>query len=844
MYHYLNRALPAGLEPLTELALDLSWNWNQSGDELWKTLDLEVWERTRNPYLILQNVSQSRLEAAARDPALKEQLDQIFGKRRQYLQEPGWFARNHSPDELRSVAYLSMEFGLSEALPIYSGGLGVLAGDYLKTASDLGVPAIGIGLLYQQGYFNQVLNADGWQLEAFPYNDPISLPVTPVRDRDGGWLRIKLALPGRDLILRIWLVQVGKIPLYLLDSNDPLNRPWDRAITSTLYTTDRERRLLQEIVLGIGGWRVIESLGLDVDVCHLNEGHAAFAVLARAHSFMRRAGATFEESLRATRPGNVFTTHTPVDAAFDRFEPELLAHYAARVPEMLGISLEQFLGLGRANPADPREPFNMAYLAVRGSGFINGVSSLHGQVSRLLFGRLFPEWPWAEVPISSVTNGAHQSSWDSPAADRFWLKTCGVNRWRGAIDELPCQIAASSDTDIWAFRAELRQHLVAYVRRRLCRQLHEQGGADECLRRAEHVLDPNALTLGFARRFTEYKRPNLLLHDPERLARLLTNPDRPVQLIVAGKAHPADFGGKQLVQALVRFTSRPDMFDRAVFLEDYDMALSQELVGGIDVWINTPRRPWEACGTSGMKVLANGGLNLSELDGWWAEAYSPEVGWALGDGGNHTEPGWDAAEAQQLYSLLETQIIPEFYRRDETGLPRQWIERVRQSMARLTPRFSGNRMVREYVESLYLSAARTYRRRAADNGRVARDLVTWSRMLGANWKDVRFGEVRVTPGEGIWHFDAQLYMGEIAPDSIRVELYADPVGNEDPVRIVMSRDGAIAGALNSHRYLADAPSTRPIEHYTPRAIPVHTEVMVPLEESHIRWFRGGALVSS
>ena len=364
------------------------------------------------------------------------------------------------------------------------------------------------------------------------------------------------------------------------------------------------------------------------------------------------------------------------------------------------------------------------------------------------------------------------------------------------------------------------------------------------LRRAEHLLDPNALTLGFARRFTSYKRPNLLLHDADRLVRLLTNRERPVQLVVAGKSHPADEDGKHLVQAMVQFTTRTDVFDRAVFLEDYEMALSQELVGGIDVWINTPRRPWEACGTSGMKVLSNGGLNLSELDGWWAEAYSPDVGWALGDGGDHSEPGWDAFEAQQLYSLLENEIVPEFYRRDETGLPKQWIQRVRQSMAQLTPRFSGNRMVREYVEKAYLNAAREFRSRAAAEGRVAKELLAWSRDLAANWKDVHFGEVRVAAGDGVWNFDAQLYLADINPDSVCVELCADPLENEPPVRILMARDGALPGALNSHRYLATASSTRPANHYTPRVVPSHPHALVPLEEQHILWFHGTLVIQS
>ncbi len=835
MHRYLNRPLPAGLADLSALALDLSWNWNQTGDALWRMLDSELWERTRNPYLILQSVSQKRLEDAAQDPVVQQELRLLFERRTQYLNEPGWFGRNYTPAHLRGVAYFSMEFGLSEALPIYSGGLGVLAGDCLKTASDLGVPMIGIGLLYQQGYFHQVLDADGRQQEAFPFNDPTSLPVVPVRDREGGWLKILIALPGRELALRVWLVQVGKAPLYLLDSNDPMNTPGDRAITATLYTTDRERRFLQEVVLGLGGWRIIESLGLDIEVCHLNEGHAAMVVLARAESFMRSAQVRFEESLWATRLGNVFTTHTPVEAAFDRYDPALVAHYAAPVPELLGISMHQLLGLGRRNPQDAGEQFNMAYLALRGAGFVNGVSELHGRVSRQIFSPLFPDWPLAEAPITSVTNGAHQSSWDSPAADRFWLKTCGVNRWRQATDELPCKIAASSDAEIWDFRAAARQQLVDYVRRRLARQLGEQNATPDTVNRARHVLDANALTLGFARRFTAYKRPNLLLHDAQRLTRLLTNPDRPVQLIVAGKAHPADEEGKRMVQAMVQFTNRPEIFDRAVFLGDYDLALSRMLVGGVDVWVNTPRRLWEACGTSGMKVLANGGLNFSEPDGWWAEAHSPDVGWTLADGNDPGDSGADAREAQQLYAILESEIISEFFQRDEAGLPRAWIERVRRSMSRLTPRFSGNRMVREYVGNAYLNAAAAYRARAANGGALAKELVDWSKNLASNWKDVHFGEVCVTATGESWHFDVLVYLAEISPDSVQVELYADPLGDDAPVRIRMSRDGAIAGAINSHRYFGDAPATRPANHYTPRAVPVHAQALVPLEESHIRW---------
>lgn len=842
MHRFVNRIVPKGLEDLTSLALDLSINWNQAGEAIWNLLDAELWEQTKNPYLILKTVSQKRLEEVARNPKLTEELKALFERRAVHFREPGWFGRNFSRNELRGVAYFSMEFGLSEALPIYSGGLGILAGDFLKTASDLGVPVVGIGLLYQQGYFHQVLDADGRQLEAFPFNDPTTMPIIPVRDINEGWLRIKIPLPGRDLFLRVWKAQIGNVPLYLLDSNDALNSAWDRAITSTLYTPDPERRFLQEIALGLGGWRIIEELGLDVEVCHLNEGHAAFVVLARARSFMQKEGVEFAEALTATRAGNVFTTHTPVDAAFDRFAPELFAHYVASIPERLGISMDQLLGLGRRNPSDAHEPFNMAYLALRGAGFVNGVSQLHRCVSKKVFSPVFPDWPVTEVPIRCVTNGAHQASWDSPPADRFWLKSCGANRWREEIDSLPCKICASSDAEIWAFRAECRRSVVDYVRRRLVRQLRLRYMDSDLVRRAAHVLDPNALTLGFARRFTAYKRPNLLLHDTERLVRLLTDADRPVQLIIAGKAHPADEEGKRMVQRMAQFTSHQNVFDRAVFLEDYDLAMAQALVGGIDVWINTPLRPWEACGTSGMKVLSNGGLNLSERDGWWAEAHSPEVGWTLDGRQNSSCPDVDSIEVEQLYSIIEHQIVPEFYQRDEAGLPREWIERIRQSMSRLTPRFSGNRMVREYVNEAYISAAQMVRARTINRGELARQLMIWERRLNDNWKDVHFGEVRVTCGEGTRNFDLQLYLADISPDDIQVELYADALADEDPIRIVMTKDGMITGAINSHRYFARVDSSRPLNHFTPRVVPSHPAASIPLEEQHIRWFHGTILV--
>ncbi|MDX1412140.1 MAG: alpha-glucan family phosphorylase, partial [Nitrospirales bacterium] len=557
--YFFNRPLPAGLEGLNDLALDLRWTWSHFSDRLWEQLDRESWERTGNPYFILQSISQDRLEEAAQDRDFKAHLQAWLNQRTEYLQDPGWYGKTFGDTDLQGIAYFSMEFGLNEALPIYSGGLGILAGDHLKTASDLGVPIVGIGILYQQGYFRQILSPEAWQVEAFPYNDPMSLPVMPVQDLKGGWLRIKLQLPGRTLLIRIWQANVGKIRLYLLDSNDPLNSPRDRSITANLYPGGQEQRLMQEIVLGVGGWRVLEELGVGIDVCHLNEGHAAFVILARALSVMETMGLSFPEALLATRAGNVFTTHTPIEAAFDRYEPNLIEPYARYFADRIHFPMDQLLALGRQDSKNWQEPFNMAYLAMRGSGLANGVSQLHGQVSRNLFQPLYSRWPESEVPVTHITNGVHVPSWDSPAADALWTRICGKERWIGTLDELCPLMTQIEDKELWEFRVSQRLALIQYVRRRLVRQLREHGAPAHVIQQSRHVLDPNALTLGFARRFTAYKRPTLLLFNRTRLVRLLSDPQHPVQLIIAGKAHPHDDEGKRLVQTLAQFAAEPPL---------------------------------------------------------------------------------------------------------------------------------------------------------------------------------------------------------------------------------------------------------------------------------------------
>ena len=840
--HPIYNLLPTeieGFDSLAELALDMRWSWNHGTDEVWRTLDPALWELTQNPWVVLQTVARDRIERVLADPAFRKNIDDLLRAKHHAAEAPAWFQQRHPQAPLSCVAYFSMEFMLSEALPIYSGGLGNVAGDQLKAASDLGVPVVGVGLLYQQGYFRQVIDKDGAQQALYPYNDPGQLPITPVRQANGEWLRLEIALPGYSVWLRAWQVQVGRVKLYLLDSNDAANFPAHRGITSELYGGDSELRLLQELLLGIGGWRLLRALGLNPEVCHLNEGHAAFAVLERARNFMEETGQPFEVALAATRAGNLFTTHTAVAAGFDRFPPALIEQYLGGYAEKkLGITLHDLLALGRQNPNDSSESFNMAYLAIRGSGAVNGVSCLHGKVSRHLFGSLFPHWPEDEVPIGHVTNGVHMPTWDSAGADNLWTEACGKSRWLGPTESLEQDIRRVSDTTLWQFRTAASESFVEYARGRLSRQLAVSGASPQAIEGAKHLFDPNALTLGFARRFATYKRPNLLLHDPERLLRLLSNSEHPVQLIIAGKAHPADQAGQALIQEWIHFIRQPESRPHVIFLSDYDMQLTGQLVQGVDVWINTPRRPWEACGTSGMKVLVNGGINLSELDGWWAEAYTPEVGWALGDGQEHgDDPGWDAAEAVALYERLEWEVIPEFYTRDQNGIPTAWVARMRESMARLTPRFSASRAVQEYTEQHYLPAAATYRERAANKGAVGKQVVDWQHAVDQKWDSLRFGNLRVETKGDHHEFEVEIFLNDLDPNAVRVELYADGINGGDLVREEMKYARPLPDASRRCVYQATVPTARPARDYTARLMPHCDGVAVPLEDARILWQR-------
>jgi len=823
---------------LIEIARDLRWPRSNETDLLWQRINFWAWEETGNPWVVLQATPQARLLELSQDPEFMALVDRVSMVRKAYLEAGPADSREARHGATPRVAYLSMEFGLGEALPLYAGGLGILAGDVLKTSSDLQLPVIGIGLLYQCGYFRQLIDASGWQNESYPYYEPGTLPIEPVL-QDGDRVYVTISLPGRTLRLRIWRARVGRTDLYLLDSNDPLNLPVDRGITGQLYGGGPELRLIQELVLGIGGWRVVELLGLNVEICHINEGHAAFATVERARQFMIRSKMSFDEAFWATRAGNIFTTHTPVDAGFDRYPPELLRQY---IPESflteVGKSPEELLALGRAHTDDPEEYFNVAYLAMRGSLLSFGVSKLHGIVSRHIFAPLFPRWSEDEVPVGHVTNGVHVPSWASPWADELWTKACGRERWRRDPATLNAAIASVDDESLWSLRAKERADLVRYARRRVGRQLRTRGASAEAIAAAEAVLDVDVLTIGFARRFTGYKRLRMLLLDPPRLIALLNHDQRPVQMVVAGKAHPRDDEGKKIIQEWVQFAARGDVRHRVVFLEDYDLALAQEMIQGVDLWINTPIWSMEASGTSGMKVLVNGGLNLSVLDGWWAEGYRPGAGWALASAQSAGPAARDDADARRLYELLEQEVVPEFYQRDSTGIPRAWLARVRSSMSQLTTAYSANRMMSDYLKEAYRPAAHRLRERTSRGSILPRILVDWSSGLRRSWSGVRIGDSSASMDGNAWSFVVPVYLGDIAPDDVRVELYAQALeGEASPAITTLKLGQPIVGATNGFLYEGCVSGARPASDYTARVLPAHPQAQLPGELPLIRWQR-------
>ncbi len=842
-------SLPPELSRLRELAHNLIWSWDHEIIALFRRLDSDLWEETQhNPVLMLGQVKQERYLELAADDSFINQLERAAQRFNDYLTRTAWYERHYQdgrPDPL--VAYFSAEFGITESLQIYSGGLGILAGDHLKSASDLGVPLVGVGLLYQQGYFVQYLNADGWQQESYPENDFYNLPVTLERDEKGHPRLIAVPYPGRDVYAQVWRADVGRVRLYLLDTNIEQNSREDQDITDQLYGGDLEMRLKQEIMLGIGGVRALRAVGLGPTVYHMNEGHSAFLALERIRMLMEELGLSFDEAKELARAGALFTTHTPVPAGIDRFPSELIGRYFGDYYRQMGLSHEEFMALGRQNPNDPYEPFCMAILALRLAAHANGVSKLHGHVSRKMWQGVWPGVPVEEVPIGSVTNGIHQPSWISRDMTGLYERYLGP-RWREtpADAELWSRVERIPGPELWNTHERRRERLVAFVRRRLREQLQRRGAPEAELLAAEEALNPEALTIGFARRFATYKRATLLFHDPDRLIRILTDRDRPVQIIFAGKAHPRDNPGKELIRQIVHMARREELRSRIVFLENYDMNIARYLLQGADVWLNTPIRPREASGTSGMKAAANGVLNVSILDGWWDEAYTPEIGWAIGHGEVYQDRNYqDHVESNALYDLLEKEIVPLFYERGSDGLPRGWIAKMKASMKAICPIFNTHRMLQEYTEKYYIPAYERYMRLSADGLAPLKAFNAWKARVRQLWPQVQIRHVEsdIPTETQVGRSNtirADVYLGELTPQDVQVELYygaVNPAGEIiDPHIVEMSSVGATGDEQGLYTFVGHVTcESSGLHGFTVRVAPRHPEQVNPFEMGLITW---------
>lgn len=839
--------LPPALAPLLELAKNFWWVWHPDAVDLFRRLDRDLWEQVyHNPVKLLGAIDQNKLMLASKDEGYLSHLQRVYDSFRKHIDQPGWFHETHGKGAKLKVAYFSAEFGLHESLPIYSGGLGILAGDHLKSASELAIPLTAVGLLYRNGYFQQYLSADGWQQEAYPELDFYNLPVELMRYTDGSPIHVRVDFPENAVFCQVWRANVGRIPLYLLDTNLQENAPADRDITSRLYGGGTEMRIKQEIVLGIGGTRALEALNVAPTVFHMNEGHAAFAALERIRVYLKDSAMTFDEARQMVMASSVFTTHTPVPAGIDFFSPELMLKYFRTYYPSLKLDEDGFLALGREDVGNKKQGFSMAVLAIRLSDSLNGVSWLHGDVSRKMWHNLWPQVPPDEVPIKHVTNGIHVRTWLSPdlqfLLDRYLPPNWMADRVNQDVWEGVMQIP---DEELWRAHERCRERLVAWTRQTLKSQLTRRGASYDEVQGAEEVLDPEALTIGFARRFATYKRGALLLRDTERLKRLLEDTKRPIQFLFAGKAHPADHEGKELIKTIVNFArSNPQLRRRMVFVENYDMNVARYLVQGVDVWLNTPRRPYEASGTSGMKAAANGVLNCSILDGWWVEGYTPDVGWAIGHGEDYTDPNYqDQIESVALYDILEKQVVPLFYQRTVDNIPRNWIARMKNCLRKLAPVFNTNRMVRDYTEKLYLPAAARGELLSAESLKRSIALSHAKDRLRQKWPGVRIVGVH-TSGNG--HFkvgqsmqvEAMVDLGDLDPKDVSVQLYAGTItasgaiGEAAPLGMEHSKQMA----PGRHLYVGRIDCKTSGRHgFAIRVLPGNPDMATPFEPGLILW---------
>lgn len=771
--------LPKNMAPLMKIAKNVWWTWNPDAIFLFQDMDRDVWERTNhNPVALLGAIEQPRLEMLARDEIFLARLDDVYKNFQKYLSSHTWYKKTSKEEKDCKIAYFSAEFGLHESLPLYSGGLGLLAGDHMKSASDLGLPLVGVGLLYKHGYFQQYLNPDGWQLETYPSNDFHNMAASQIKDDDGNPIYVTVPLDSREIHVQIWAVEVGRIKIYMLDTDVPLNSSEDRQITAYLYGGGLENRLKQEIVLGIGGIRALQKLDESPTVCHMNEGHSAFMAIERIAQLIREYGLTFDQALEAVKAASVFTTHTPVPAGIDRFPADMIRRYFLNISNEIGIGIDRFIDLGRIHPGNHSEEFCMAVLAIRTAAQTNGVSKLHGEVSKKMWRDIWPRIPAKEVPITHVTNGIHTRGWLSGEMSRLYQRYLG-RKWMDdpsdhtiwkRVENIPA-------FELWRTRERLRERLIAFARARLKKQLVARGVPGYRIKQADDALDPETLTIGFARRFATYKRATLLFRDMERFKQIVNNSKRPVQFIFSGKAHPKDRYGKELIQAVVQAGNDPDLRTKIVFIENYDIEVARYLVQGVDVWLNNPRRPNEASGTSGMKVPANGGLNLSILDGWWCEGYNGQNGWAIGGGEEHEDHEYqDEIESRLLYDIIENMVAPMFYHRTSHNIPEDWVKFIKNSIESTCPVFNTNRMVEEYFIKFYMPNSNRWYVFNNDNWQELKKICQWKQNISNNWERVRIVDVKI-PSNNFPKVGDRLPLtvridtGALVPDEVRVDAY-------------------------------------------------------------------------
>lgn len=839
--------LPKALERLKTLAYNYRWTWDHEAYDLLRSIDKELWTKSEhNPAKMIASLSKERLAKLSEEPGFLARLDQSYNQLQDYLKAETWFDKTY-PGRRKDVtiAYFCAEFGISEGLPIYSGGLGVLAGDHLKAASDLGIPLVGVGLLYSRGYFKQRLNSDGWQQEVYPVYDFYQMPLELLRGENDQPIRVEVEFPDRTVSCQIWRALVGRISLYLLDSNVLENSPSDQGITDTLYGGNEEIRIQQEMILGIGGLKALRAVGIKPTVCHMNEGHAAFLSIERIRQFMHEHGCDFRTARQVIVNGNVFTTHTPVPAGFDLFTPELLERYMGKKIQEVNLGFSDFLRLGRIDPDNQGESFNMAVLAMENANHVNGVAKLHAAVTREMFQARWPDYPEDEVPVEPITNGIHTTTWISRGMAQLFDEYLDP-RWRrnGGDPEIWSGVDAIPDEELWSVRETLRADLVRFARKRLQRDLERRTMGRTDFSVLGSILDPRVLTIGFARRFATYKRASLMLTDRERLLKILFHAERPVQILLAGKSHPRDDGGKRIIQDLFHFSNFGGARNRLVMLEDYDMQVARHLVLGVDVWLNNPRRPMEASGTSGMKVVPNGGLNCSILDGWWDEAYSPQVGWAIGDRSQANDEGHqDWLDSSALYGLLENEIAPKFYHRNAQGVPKEWVAMIKASIKQLTPQFSTARMVGDYAKKFYMPASEAYEGLSSGDLSSAKEALDWRTKVQKAWRSVRFVsseddvKTKVPVGQQI-HVKAQVALGDLSEEDVQVEVLVGRIGPNRDLLDLRPTVMKVAGKAKDGVATFEAKVACDLaghQGYALRVRPHHPTVAIPSELNLVTW---------